>query len=88
VKHFMTADDTLAEVCEIAEAAARQYVLSKVDKRLIKSLDVLVTYDKDGATFTVDVSIELEPLPGMDADALADEASDAALSAIDSKMRV
>lgn len=76
------------EACEAGEAAASRYVFSKIDKKLISSLEVLVSSEQnDGTTFNVDVSIELEPATEMDADELSNQAADAALSAIDEKMK-
>jgi hypothetical protein len=76
------------EACEAGEAAATQYILSQVDKKLIGSLEILVTSEKkDGITFNVDVSLELEPATGVDADDLSSQAADAALSAIDERMK-
>lgn len=81
--------DRLKGICEAGEAAAREYILSKLDRKLIRSLDIEVTSEAgDGITFNVDVSLELEPGIGTDLDRLTDEASDAALSAIDKEMRV
>jgi hypothetical protein len=78
----------LKEVCEAGETAARQFVLSKLDKKLIRSLDIQVTSERrGGTTFKVDVFVDVEPVVEIDADTLADMAADAALSAIDEKMR-
>ena len=78
----------LKEVCEAGETAARQFVLSKLDKKLIRSLDIQITSEKKGGTtFKVDIFIDVEPVVEIDADELADMAADAALSAIDEKMR-
>jgi len=78
----------LKEVCEAGETAARQFVLSKLDKKLIRSLDIQVTSEKKGGTtFKVDVFVDVEPVVEIDADELADMAADAALSTIDEKMR-
>ena len=51
-------------------------------------MDIEVTSEaRDGITFNVDVSLELVPGVEIDLDKLTDEASGAALSAIDKKMR-
>jgi len=42
---------------------------------------------RGGTTFKVDVFVDVEPVVEIDADTLADMAADAALSAIDEKMR-
>lgn len=78
----------LKEVCEAGETAARQFVLSKLDKKLLRSLDIQVTSERKGGTiFKVDVFIDVEPVVEIDVDKLADMAADAALSAIDERMR-
>ncbi len=82
----------LAAVCASGEAAARRYVLSKVDRSLVRSLDIVVSAEngkaKDkGKDFSVDVSIDLDPVVDIDVEALADEAAEAALSEIDLKMK-
>lgn len=82
----------LAAVCESGEAAARKYVLSKVDRQLIRDLNILVSTEKGksgekGTVFSVDVSIELDPVVDVDVEGLADEATDAALAEIDLRMK-
>lgn len=80
--------ERLKEICEAGETAAREYVLSRLERKLIRSLDIEVTSETgDGVTFNIDVSVELEPGIEIDLDKLSDEASDAALSAIDKKMK-
>ena len=79
--------DELKAICEAGESAAREYVLSRVDKRLVKGLSISVATEKrNETTFSVDVSIDLEPVLDMDAEELADLAAQAALDAIDNKM--
>lgn len=78
----------LKEICEAGETAAREYLLSKLERKLIRALDIEVTSETgDGITFSIDVSVELEPGIEIDLDKLADDASEAALSAIDKKMK-
>ncbi|HRU81243.1 MAG TPA: DUF3194 domain-containing protein [Candidatus Methanomethylicus sp.] len=82
----------LAAVCASGEAAARRCVLSKVDRSLVRSLDIVVSAEKGkgkgkGKDFSVDVSIDLDPVVDIDIEALADEAAEAALSEIDLKMK-
>jgi hypothetical protein len=80
--------ERLKEICEAGEAATREYMFSKLERKLIRSLDIEVTSETgDGITFNVDVSVELEPSIEIDLDKLTDEASEAALSAIDRKMK-
>jgi len=81
---------SLKEFCEAGETAARQFVLSKLDKKLIRSLDIQVMSEKkrgSRTTFNVEVFIDVEPAVEIDAGELAAMATDAALSAIDEKMR-
>ncbi|MEM3882494.1 MAG: DUF3194 domain-containing protein [Candidatus Methanomethyliaceae archaeon] len=77
----------MREACEVGESAARKYVTSKVNERLINSLDIQVKYEEEDLLFSVDVFIDLSPLSGIDPERLADEAADAALSAIDKIVR-
>jgi hypothetical protein len=80
--------DELKAVCEAGESAARQFVFSRVDKRLVKLLDISITTEKkDGTTFSAAVSLELEQVVDEDPEALADLAAEAALEVIDKKMR-
>lgn len=84
----MAAPVDLAAVCESGEAAARRYILSKVDRSLIRSLEIAVSAERSGGNdFSVDVSIELDPVVDIDVEALADGAADAALSEIDLLMK-
>lgn len=79
---------SLKELCEVGETAARQFVLYKLDKKLIRSLDIQVTSEKrGGTTFKVEVFVDVEPAVDIDVDELAASAADAALSAIDERMR-
>jgi len=73
--------------CEAGENAARTYLTTKVNERLINSLDIQVRYEEEDLLFSVDVFIDLSPLSGVDPERLADEAADAALSAIDRIVR-
>jgi hypothetical protein len=80
--------DELKAICEAGESAAREYVLSRVDKRLVKELNISIATEKrNGTTFSADISIDLEPVVDMDPEELADLAAQAALDAIDDKMR-
>jgi len=78
----------LAALCASGEDAARRYVLSKVDRSLVKSLEIAVSAERRGGNdFSVDVSIEIDPVVDIDVEALADGAADAALSEIDLLMK-
>ena len=55
--------EQVAELCERAEQAAREYILSKIPKNRVAALDV--TVDTEGIkplTVNVDVSVVLSPL--------------------------
>jgi hypothetical protein len=80
--------NSLKELCEAGETAAHQFVLSRLNKKLIRSLDIqVITEKRGGITFKVEVFIDIEPVLKIDIDELADMATEAALSAIDEKMR-
>jgi hypothetical protein len=74
--------------CEAGEVAARGLVLSKINKKFITDLDIRITSEKDeGTKFDVDISIEVGPMVEVDLEDLIEQATDAALSAIDEKMK-
>ena len=79
---------TVREACEAGGSAATQLILSRVDKKLIRSLDVQVSSEqKDGTTFNVEVSLDVEPALEIDLDELTDAAVESALAAIEGKMQ-
>lgn len=79
----------LAELCERAEQAAREYVLSKVPNNKVADLDV--TVDAEGTkplTINVDVTVFLSPLiRDFDVEALTKEATDKAFAQIEEYLR-
>lgn len=81
--------DQVAELCEGAEEAARQYVLSKVSASRIVTLDVSV--DAEGTkpvTVNIDVSVVLSPLmKDFDVEALTKEATKRAFAHIEEYLR-
>lgn len=80
--------DRLREICEAGETAAREHVLSRLERKLIRSLEIEVTSETgDQTTFNVEVSLELEPGIETDLEKLTEEASEVALSAIDKMMK-
>jgi len=80
--------NSLKELCEAGETAARQFVLSRLNKKLIRSLDIqVITEKRTGITFKVEVFIDVEPVLEIDVDELANMATEVALSTIDEKMR-
>ncbi|MFQ5999188.1 MAG: DUF3194 domain-containing protein [Candidatus Bathyarchaeia archaeon] len=55
--------EQVEELCEIAEEAAREYILSKVPSRRVSTLNIIV--DTEGTkpiTVSVDVEVTLSPL--------------------------
>jgi len=81
--------EQLEKLCEIAEKAARDYVLSKVSARRISTLDV--TVDTEGSkpvTVNVEVEIMLSPLmKKFDVEKLTKEAIETAFAAIKEYLR-
>lgn len=76
-------------VCEIAEVAARSYILSKVPKRGISDLDIAIDISvSELLTVNVDVNLTLSPLAQkVDVDQLVGEAVNTAIKVAESKLR-
>ena len=80
--------EQIKEICKAGENAALQYILTRLDKKLIKSLDITITSEKkEGTTFNVEVALELEAGVEVDVDQLAEKAAEVALTSIDERMR-
>ena len=81
--------EQVEELCELAEQAAREYVLSKVPTSRIVSLDVAV--DAEGTkpvTVNVDVTVVLSPLmKDFDVESLTKEATKQAFAHIEEYLR-
>ena len=81
--------EQMAELCEIAEKAAREQILTQVPLRRITDLNV--TVDIEGSKpviVNVDVEIILSPLmKGYDAQRLVSEAKDRAFAAVEKYLR-
>ena len=81
--------EQLEELCERAEQAAREYILSTVTTGKIATLDVSV--DAEGTkpvTVNIDVTVVLSPLmKDFDVDALTKEATKRAFSSIEEYLR-
>jgi len=81
--------EQVAELCERAEQAARDYVLSKVSTSRIATIDV--TVDAEGTkpiTANVDVIVVLSPLmKDFDVEALTKEATKRAFAHIEEYLR-
>lgn len=82
-------EDQMQTLTEIAEKAARDYVLSKVPQRRISALDIIIeTEGSKPVTVTVDVDIVLSPLmKACNVGKLADESTERALEAIEEWLR-
>jgi hypothetical protein len=81
--------EQVAELCERAEQAARDYVLSKVSISRIVALDVSVSAEgTKPVTATVDVTVVLSPLmKDFDVEALTKEATKRAFNSIEEYLR-
>lgn len=79
----------VVKVCEVAEVAARNFILSKVSKQKIVDLDITVdVITSKPLIVNVDVDVALSPLAGeVDVDRLVDQAVDRALQAAEGKLR-
>ena len=81
--------EQVQELCELAEQAARKYVLSKVSTSRIVTLDVAV--DAEGTkpvTVNVDVTVVLSPLmKDFDVESLTKEATKQAFAHIEEYLR-
>lgn len=81
--------EQMEELCEIAEKAAREQILTKVPLQRI--IDLNVTVDIEGSkpvTVNVDVEITLSPLmKDYDVQRLVDEAKDRAFAAVEKYLR-
>ncbi len=82
-------EDQMETLSEIAEQTARDYILSKVSKRKISTLEITVeTEGSKPVTISVDVDLALSPLmKKYDAEKLADEAAEKAFEAIEQYLR-
>jgi hypothetical protein len=82
-------DEQVEKLCEIAEKAAREYIISKVPMRKISDFDI--TVETDGLkplNVTVDIKLELSPLMrNFDAQKLVEEAVKKAFEAVDNYLR-
>lgn len=81
--------EQVADLCEGAELAAREYVLSKVSTSRIVTLDVVVNAEgTKPLTVEVDVTVELSPLmKDFDVETLTNEATKRAFTYIEEHLR-
>ena len=81
--------EQVEELCERAEQAAREHILSKISKNRIVTLDV--TVDTEGTkplTVNVDVNVVLSPLmKDFDVEALTKAATERAFAHIEEYLR-
>jgi len=81
--------EQVEELCEVAEGAAREYILSKIPLHRIPVLNITVeTEGTKPVTVNVDVEITLSPLmKNYDAKKLADEATKRAFASVERYLR-
>ena len=81
--------EELEELCEIAEEAAREYVLSKVPPRRVSTLNVTVGAEgTKPITVNVDVEVTLSPLmKDFDVEKLTRESTERAFASIEKYLR-
>ena len=81
--------EQVEELCEVAERAAREYLLSKFPAHRVSNLNVTVeTEGTRPVTVNVDVEFSLSPLlKNCDADKLAKEATRSAFISVERYLR-
>jgi hypothetical protein len=79
----------IEQLCQIAEDAARNHILSKVSNKQIEQLDICVEAEgQKPVEVTVEVDLELSPeTQGVDAEKLVKEATAQAHGAIENFLR-
>ena len=82
-------DEQIEEICEIAEEAARKYILSKVPLKKISDFDITVeTEGLKPLNISVEINLELSPLMrGYDVNKLVEEAVKKAFEAVDNHLK-
>ena len=82
-------DDQIEEICEIAEEAARKYILSKVPLKKISDFDITVeTEGLKPLNISVEINLELSPLMrDYDVKKLVEEAVKKAFEAVDNHLK-
>ena len=82
-------DEQIEEICQIAEEAARKYILSKVPLKKISDFDITVeTEGVKPLNISVEISLELSPLMrNYDTEKLVKEAVKKAFEAIDKHLK-
>ncbi len=81
--------EQVEELCEVAERAAREYILSKVPARRISVLNITVeTEGTRPVTVDVDMEINLSSLlKNLDVEKLVKEATKSAFTSVESYLR-
>jgi len=82
-------DRQLEELCETGERAARAYILSKVPRKQISTLDITIdTQGSKPVTVNVEIEIELSQLmKGFNVDELTKQATEKAFDAAKQYLR-
>jgi len=81
--------ENIEEICEIAEKAARKYIMSKVPLRKISDMDITVEVNGEKPlNVSVNVDLELSPLMrNYNVQKLVDEAVRKAFEAVEAYLR-
>ncbi|RLI22703.1 hypothetical protein DRO54_00555 [Candidatus Bathyarchaeota archaeon] len=82
-------DEQIEEICEIAEEAAREYILSKIPLKKISDFDITVEVEGlKPLNVSVEVSLELPPLmQKYNVEKLTKEAVKKAFEAVDRHLK-
>ena len=82
-------DEQIEEICEVAEEAARKYILSKVPLKKISDFDITVeTEGLKPLNVSVEINLELSPLMrNFDTEKLVKEAVKKAFEAVDKHLK-
>lgn len=77
--------EELEKICEIAERAARKYIMSKVPKEYISDASISVDLESlDSLSIDIEVELRLSPLcKNINADEIAKESVKAAFDAVE-----
>ncbi|MHA1711502.1 MAG: DUF3194 domain-containing protein [Candidatus Freyarchaeota archaeon] len=87
-KFFSVSEEEIEEICNLAEKAARRYVLSRCRKRDVIDLKIVVSSEiKDEITFNVDLEVQLSPLAKVEPEELAQRAAEKAIEKIEERLR-
>jgi len=79
-------DEELENICNIAEEAARKYIMSKVSKEGITDLTISVDVEKKPEALNVDIDVEVRLSPlyrNVNVKEIAEESVSAAFKAVE-----